>query len=31
MKYTCPLCDQNAENYSVKGGGTHKNHWALKG
>jgi hypothetical protein len=31
MKYTYPLCDQNAERYCVNGDGTHKEPLGFKG
>jgi hypothetical protein len=30
-KYTERLRGQNSGNYGVEAGGTHKNHWPLKG
>jgi hypothetical protein len=31
MKHINTLCKQNAEFYNFKTGGTHSNHWTLKG
>jgi hypothetical protein len=30
-KHTNSLCEQNAELYYIKVGGTYSNHWTLKG
>jgi hypothetical protein len=30
-EHTNTLCEQNAEFFNVKVGGTYSNHWALKG